>query len=81
MQKTVYFLCKSKIVDDRLEVFRHVLLGRGFFTHFTSLRLRPNVASVIWESLVLMRHCSREEFADNRSAQLLIMNIFIAIGI
>ena len=33
------------------------------------LRSRPGVASVIWESLVSMRRCSREHFADNRSAR------------
>ena len=57
------------MADGRLEVFRRALLGRGFFAHFAPLRSRPGVASVIWESLVSMRRCSREDFADNRSAQ------------
>ena len=51
-----------------MEVFRRALLGRGFFAHVAPLRSRPGVASVIWESLVSMRRCSREEFANNRSA-------------
>ena len=60
------------MADGRLEVFRRVLLDRGFFAHVAPLRSRPGVASVIWESLVSMRRCSREEFANNRSAQLLL---------
>ena len=62
----MYFLCKSKMVDGRLEVFRHTLLGRCFFTHVSPLRSRPGVASIIWKCLVSMR-C----FANNHSAQLL----------
>ena len=65
------------MADGRLEVFRRVLLDRGFFAHVAPLRLRPGVASVIWESLVSMRHCSREHFADNRSAQYLFIYIDI----
>ena len=38
---------------------------------------RLGVASVIWESLVSMRRCSREEFANNRSAH----SFFIYIDI
>ena len=68
-RKTVYFLRKSKMADRRFEVFRRALLGRGFFAHVAPLRSRPGVASVIWESLVSVRRCSREHFADNRSAQ------------
>ena len=33
------------------------------------------MASVIWESLVSLRRCSREDFADNRSAQYLFIYI------
>ena len=56
------------MADVSLEVFRRALLGRGFFAHVAPLRSRPGVASVIWESLVSMRRCSREHFVDNRSA-------------
>ena len=56
------------MADGRLEVFRRAFLGRGFFAHVAPLTSRPGVASVIWESLVSMRCCSREEFANNRSA-------------
>ena len=64
--------------------FRRALLGRGFFAHVAPLRSRLDVASVIWESLVSMRRCSREHFADNRSAQSYNiehwLTIFIAVG-
>ena len=71
------FLRKSNMADVRLEVLGHVLLGRGFFAHVAPLRTRPGVVSVIWESLVSMRRCSQEHFADNRSAQ----SFFIYIDI
>ena len=73
--KSVYFLRKSKMADGHLEVFRHALLSRGFFAHVAPLRSRPGVASVIWESLVLMRRCSQEESVNNCSAQLLSIYI------
>ena len=57
------------MADGRLEVFRRALFGRCFFAHVVPLRSRPGVASVIWKSLVSMRRCSREHFADNRSVQ------------
>ena len=75
MRKTVYFLRKSKMADGRLEVFRRALLGRDFFAHVAPLRSRPDVASIIWESLVLIGGCSREHFADNRSAHYLFIYI------
>ena len=65
------------MADGRLEVFRRALLGREFLAHVAPLRSRPGVASVIWESLVSMRRCSREDFANNRSAQ----SFFIYIDI
>ena len=39
--------------------FRRALLGRGVFAHVNPFRSRPGVTSVIWESLVSMRRCSR----------------------
>ena len=75
--ETVYFLRKSQMADGRLEVFRRALLGRGFFAHVAPLRSRPGVASVIWESLLSIRRCSREHFADNRSSH----SFFIYIDI
>ena len=60
------------MADGRFEDFRRALLGRGLFAHVAPLRLRPGVASIIWESLTSMRRCSREEFANNGSAQLLL---------
>ena len=65
------------MADGCLEVFRRALLGRGFFAHVAPLRSRPGMASVIWESLVIMRRCSREEFANNRSAPYLFIYIDI----
>ena len=61
------------MADGCLEVFRRTLLGRGFFMHIAPLRSRPGVVSIIWESLVSMRRCSREDFANNRSAQSLFI--------
>ena len=43
--------------------------------HVAPLRLRLGMVSVIWESLVSLRHCSREDFADNHSAQFLFIYI------
>ena len=63
------------MADSRLEVFRRALLGRGFFAHVAPLRLGPGVASIIWESLASMRCCSREDFANNRSAHYLFIYI------
>ena len=70
------------MADGRFEDFRRALLGRGLFAHVAPLRLRPGVASIIWESLVSMRRCSREEFANNGSAQLLlyIYRLFLLLG-
>ena len=67
------------MADVRLEVFRRALLGRGFFAHVAPLRSRPGVASIIWESLVSMRPCSREDFANNRFAQSLFIYIDIDV--
>ena len=67
------------MADARLESFRRALLGRGFFAHVAPLRSRPGVASVIWESLVSMPLCSREHFADNRSAHSFFIYIYIDI--
>ena len=63
------------MADGRLEVFRRALLGRDFFAHVAPLRLRPGVASIIWESLVSIGGRSREHFADNRSAHYLFIYI------
>ena len=43
--------------------------------HVAPLRSRPGVASITWESLVSIRRCSREHFANNRSAQSLFIYI------
>ena len=69
------------MADVRLEVFRRALLGRGFFAHVAPLRSRPDVAYVMWESLVSMRRCSREEFANNRSAQSFFIYIDNLMGL
>ena len=63
------------MADGCFEFFRCVLLGRGLFAHVVPLRSRPGMASVIWESLVSLHRCSREDFADNRSAQSLLIYI------
>ena len=54
--------------------FCHTLL---LFCPLRPLRLRPGVVSIIWESLVLMHCCSREDFANNRSTQLFFIYIDI----
>ena len=63
---------RSKMADGQFEVFRRALLGRSFFAHVAPLRSRPGMASIIWESLVSIGGCSRENFADNRFALLFI---------
>ena len=63
------------MADGRLEVFRRALIGRDFFAHVAPLRSRPGVASIIWESLVLIGGRSREHFADNLSAHYLFIYI------
>ena len=50
-------------------------LAGAFSRTSPPLRSRPGVASVILESLVSRRRCSREEFTNNRSAQLLFIYI------
>ena len=55
------FFRKSKMADGRFEVFRRALLGRGLSAHVAPLRSRPGMASVIWECLVSLRRCSRED--------------------
>ena len=51
-----------KMADSRLEFFCRALFSKGFFALVVPLRLKPDVVSVIWESLVSMHCRPREEF-------------------
>ena len=60
------------MADDQFEVFRRTLLGSSFFAQVAPLRSRPGMVFIIWETLVSIGGCSRENFADNRFALLFI---------